>query len=118
MGRVFEWIKRHGGIDKMYSNSLTKSKLIYDVIDGSEGFFVSSVDVEFRSRITVPFRIGLNDEHLEKAFLVGAEELKMVQLKGHHLVGGIRVSLYNSISIEDTTKLANYMQAFYLQHRK
>lgn len=120
MGRNFEWIKRQGGIQKMYSNSNAKSKLIYDVIANSGGFYVCPVDKAYRSRMNVPFRIGsiTGDDALEKEFLTGAEALKMVQLKGHRSVGGIRASLYNAVSVDDATKLANYMQTFYDSHKK
>lgn len=120
MGRVFEWIKREGGISAMYSNSLTKSKLILDVIENSNNFYVCPVDKEFRSRMNIPFRVGAatGDETLEKKFLSGAEQQKMVQLKGHRSVGGIRASLYNAVSVSDAEVLAKYMKAFYEANKK
>ncbi len=36
----------------------------------------------------------------------------MVELKGHRSVGGIRISLYNGMSVEDTNKLVNFMRTF------
>lgn len=120
MGRVFEWIKRQGGISAMYTKSLTKSKLILDVIEKSDNFYVCPVDKEFRSRMNIPFRIGsaTGDEALEKKFLVGAEKLKMVQLKGHRSVGGIRASLYNAVSVDDAERLAKYMKEFHETNKK
>lgn len=99
----------------MYNKSLTKSKLILDVIENSDNFYVCPVDKEFRSRMNIPFRVGsaTGDEALEKKFLVGAEKLKMVQLKGHRSVGGIRASLYNAVSVDDAEVLSKYMKEFY-----
>lgn len=120
MGLVFKWIKRQGGIDTMYANSLAKSQLIYDVIAQSQGFFVCPVAKEYRSRMNLPFRIGSvdGDEALEKVFLVGAEAEKMLQLKGHRSVGGIRASLYNAVSVQDAQTLATYMLVFLKEHQK
>lgn len=65
--------------------------------------------------MNLPFRIGgLNgDDALEKEFLQNAEQKKMMQLKGHRSVGGIRASLYNAITLENTQTLAEFMKEFY-----
>jgi phosphoserine aminotransferase len=115
MGRVFEWLKRNGGIAGMDKRSEEKSKLIYQIIDGSNGFYSCPVDKSFRSRMNLPFRIGglKGDDALEKEFLQKAEQMKMMQLKGHRSVGGIRASLYNAITLENTQTLAGFMKEFY-----
>lgn len=115
MGRVFEWIKRNGGVSGMDQRSLKKSQLIYKTIDESNGFYVCPVDSKCRSRMNIPFRIGglAGDEDLEKEFLKKAEDMGMLQLKGHRSVGGIRASLYNAITVENAETLAKYMRDFY-----
>lgn len=115
MGEVFEWIKKNGGIEAMYQNSLKKSQLVHEAITKSNGFYYCPVEERFRSRMNVPFRIGseTGDENLEKEFLTGAEAKGMIQLKGHRLVGGIRASLYNAITLEETEVLYKYMMDFY-----
>lgn len=120
MGLVFKWIKRQGGIDTMYANSLAKSQLINDVIAQSNGFYVCPVEKEYRSRMNLPFRIGsiAGDETLEKLFLTGAESKGMLQLKGHRSVGGIRASLYNAVSVQDAAVLASFLQDFLEQNKK
>lgn len=42
----------------------------------------------------------------------------MLQLKGHRSVGGIRASLYNAVTLEDTETLVNYMEEFLAKHKK
>ncbi|XP_015124525.1 probable phosphoserine aminotransferase [Diachasma alloeum] len=116
VGRVFDWIKQHGGVEGMEKLSIIKSKLVYDVIEQSNGFYSCPVKSHSRSRMNLPFRIGKNDEELEKKFLAGAAERGMLQLKGHRSVGGIRASLYNAVSVEDAQELANYMKEFYKAH--
>lgn len=113
MGRVFEWIKRNGGIEGMNKLSLKKSQLIYETINSSNSFYTCPVDVNCRSRMNLPFRIKGGDETLEKEFLQKAEKLGMLQLKGHRSVGGIRASLYNAVTLENTQTFNKFMTEFY-----
>lgn len=120
MGLVFQWIQDHGGLAGMEKGSQQKSQIIYDVINKSHGFYYCPVDENVRSRMNIPFRIGNSqgDDNLEKAFLAKAESQGMIQLKGHRSVGGIRASLYNAITIEETQKLAKLMLEFYEENKK
>lgn len=104
----------------MEKNSAKKSQLIYDIIESSNGFYSCPIDKAYRSRTNVVFRVGGTDgdEALEKEFLKGAEQRGMVQLKGHRSVGGIRASLYNAVTLEDTTTLAVYLAEFLQAHKQ
>ncbi|XP_061483341.1 phosphoserine aminotransferase [Rhineura floridana] len=119
MGLVLEWIKNNGGTAAMDQLSQMKSQMIYNIIDGSNGFYVCPVERKSRSRMNVPFRIGSikGDEALEKQFLDKAVENNMISLKGHRSVGGIRASLYNAVTREDTEKLATFMKSFMEKHQ-
>lgn len=114
-----KWIKKMGGINTMSENSLKKSTLVYGAIEESAGFYTCPVEKAYRSRMNAVFRVGVGggDEALEKEFLKGAEALGMVQLKGHRSVGGIRASLYNAVTLEDTETLVNYMKTFSSKHK-
>lgn len=116
VGRVFEWIKKNGGVEGMAELAYKKSKLIYDVIQESNGFYVCPVNKQNRSRMNIPFRIK-NDEKLENEFVSGAASLNMIALKGHRSVGGIRASLYNAVTLQEAETLAQYMKDFFLQHQ-
>ncbi|XP_071777012.1 phosphoserine aminotransferase [Centroberyx gerrardi] len=119
MGLVLEWIKNNGGTAAMETLNKQKSSMIYDIVDGSNGFYVCPVDMACRSRMNVPFRVGKKqgDEALEKEFLDGASKRGMISLKGHRSVGGIRASLYNAVTLEDTQALASYMKEFLKEHQ-
>uniref|UniRef100_A0A4X1W2A7 Phosphoserine aminotransferase n=1 Tax=Sus scrofa TaxID=9823 RepID=A0A4X1W2A7_PIG len=119
MGLVLEWIKNNGGAAAMEKLSCIKSQMIYDIIDNSQGFYVCPVEPQHRSKMNIPFRIGntKGDDALEKRFLDKALELKMISLKGHRSVGGIRASLYNAVTIEDVQKLAAFMKNFLEMHQ-
>jgi phosphoserine aminotransferase len=67
-----------------------------------------------RSRMNIPFK--LRDESLDEAFLRGAKEQGMVQLKGHRSVGGMRASIYNAMPIEGVQRLVEYMREFERRH--
>lgn len=118
MSRVFAWLKRNGGIGGMQRLSKQKSQLIYNVIDSSDGFYTCPVALDCRSRMNLPFRILGGDESMEKEFLQQAEKRKMMQLKGHRSVGGIRASLYNAISLENADTLAKFMREFSENNKK
>lgn len=102
----------------MFENSAKKSTLVYKAIDESSGFYTCPVDKPYRSRMNAVFRVGGGDESLEKEFLKGAEALGMLQLKGHRSVGGVRASLYNAVTLDDTQTLVDYMKTFLNKHKK
>ena len=108
-GLVFKWIRAQGGLAAMETRNRAKAALLYDYLDRTE-FYRNPVRREDRSRMNVPFRLA--DERLDEAFLKGAEERGMVQLKGHRAVGGMRASIYNAMPIEGVQALVDYMQAF------
>lgn len=116
VGLVLQWISRQGGVAEMEQLAHQKSQRLYDFIDLSGGFYSVPVSVSVRSRMNVPFRINGGDEKLEKLFLDGAKKLGLLQLKGHRMVGGIRASLYNAITLEETDLLVNYMKKFHLEN--
>jgi phosphoserine aminotransferase len=112
-GLVFEWLIAQGGVAAIEKRNVQKATLLYDTIDAS-GFYSSPVRKEDRSRMNVPFR--LKDESLDGAFLKGAEERGMLQLKGHRAVGGMRASIYNAMPIEGVRALVDYMKDFERRH--
>jgi phosphoserine aminotransferase len=108
-GLVFEWLLAQGGVPAIEKKNIAKAQLLYDCLDSS-GFYKHAVRKQDRSRMNVVFRLA--DEALEKAFLKGAEEHGMVQLKGHRAVGGIRASIYNAMPVEGVQTLVDYMKEF------
>ena len=107
---VLEWIQKNGGAEGMAQRAALKSSILYDVIDGSDGFFRSPVDKAYRSKMNIVFRMG--SDELEKKFLAESVENGMLGLKGHRSVGGLRASIYNSLPVEDVQSLADMMKEF------
>jgi phosphoserine aminotransferase len=112
-GLVFEWLLAQGGLKAVEENNVAKANLLYDYLDQSS-FYLSPVRKADRSRMNVPFK--LRDEALDEAFLKGARERGMVQLKGHRAVGGMRASIYNAMPIDGVKALAAWMEEFERAH--
>lgn len=113
-GLVFQWLKRQKegaltGIAAMEERNIAKASLLYNFIDRS-GFYVNKVATDCRSRMNVPF--FLRDEGRNDAFLAGAKERGLLQLKGHKSVGGMRASIYNAMPLAGVQALVDYMRDF------
>jgi phosphoserine aminotransferase len=112
-GLVFNWIKERGGLVAMEAHNRKKAAVLYDFLDATS-FYNSPIQRADRSLMNVPFK--LKDEALDAAFLKGAEERGMLQLKGHRAVGGMRASIYNAMPIEGVQALVAYMKEFEARH--
>ncbi|GIX71859.1 phosphoserine aminotransferase [Caerostris extrusa] len=114
LGLVFKWVLTNGGISAMDKISAVKSSLVYEVLDASNGFYHSVIKKENRSRMNIPFRIGgpAGSDELETKFLNEAKSRKMISLKGHRSVGGIRISLFNAITLDETKALVEFLKEF------
>ncbi len=108
-GLVFQLLKREGGLAAMEQRNIAKARLLYDYLDASD-FYHNPVAPENRSRMNVPFT--LSNPALDVAFLQGAQQQGLLQLKGHALVGGMRASIYNAMPLEGVQTLVNYMHDF------
>ncbi len=108
-GLVFQWLKRQGGVAAMEQRNIAKANLLYDYLDRS-AFYENRIDPQCRSRMNIPFFLA--DESRNDAFLAGAREHRLLQIKGHKSVGGMRASIYNAMPIAGVQALVDYMQEF------
>ena len=108
-GLVFQWLKRQGGVAAMERRNIEKATLLYDYLDSSN-FYSNRIARDCRSRMNVPF--FLRDESLNAAFLAGAKDGGLLQLKGHKSVGGMRASIYNAMPIEGVQTLVAFLKDF------
>jgi phosphoserine aminotransferase len=109
-GKVLRWIRDQGGVEAMEERAARRSGAVYDAIAESEGFYRSPVEPTHRSHMNVVFRTP--SDELDPAFLKGAEQEGLVNLKGHRSVGGIRASIYNAMTDEGVEALVGFMAAF------
>ncbi|MET0543168.1 MAG: 3-phosphoserine/phosphohydroxythreonine transaminase [Variovorax sp.] len=117
-GLTFQWLREQieggqTGVEAMALRNAAKASLLYDFIDGS-AFYSNKVAPDCRSRMNVPFFLA--DESRNDAFLSGAREAGLLQLKGHKSVGGMRASIYNAMPLEGVQALVKYMREFERSH--
>lgn len=113
-GLVFDWIARQGGVAAMEARAKEKADLLYGYLDDCGGFYSNRVAVQARSRMNVPFFLA--DESLNDAFLLGAKQAGLLQLKGHKSVGGMRASIYNAMPMAGVSALVDYLKEFARRH--
>jgi len=107
---VMRWVKAEGGLDAIEKRNREKAKLVYDALDAHAGFYDVPVERGSRSVMNVVFR--LPSETLENDFLAEAKKNRMVGLKGHRSVGGMRASLYNAVPVEWAKALSELISDF------
>jgi len=108
-GKVFKWLKKMGGLEKIKELNEKKAAILYDFLDNSE-MFKGTVVKEDRSLMNVPFITGNDD--LDAKFIKEAKEAGFENLKGHRSVGGMRASIYNAMPIEGVEALVAFMKKF------
>ena len=108
-GKVFQWLKRQGGLTAMKEYNEKKAKLLYDYLDESK-MFHGTVAKKDRSLMNVPFVTG--DQELDAKFAKEADKAGFKNLKGHRSVGGMRASIYNALPIEWVEALVDFMKKF------
>jgi phosphoserine aminotransferase len=111
VGLVLEWIESEGGIPAITKRNDAKAKLLYDTIEDG-GFYSCPIERESRSKMNVVFRVAGGDESIEKQFAKEAAVAGLVGTPGHRSVGGMRVSLYNAVTLEAVQTLTNFMREF------
>ena len=112
-GKVFAWLKEHGGLESMGQINHLKAMKLYDFIDQSD-FYSNPVAEGNRSIMNVPFL--LKNSELDHEFLHAATNAGLLNLKGHRSVGGMRASIYNATPIEAVDALINFMGDFQSKH--
>ncbi|KAJ4970460.1 hypothetical protein NE237_003559 [Protea cynaroides] len=113
-GLVFDHLLEQGGLEAVQKNNMKKAEILYNTIDGSGGFYRCPVEKSVRSLMNVPFTLERSD--LEAEFIKEAAKEKMVQLKGHRSVGGMRASIYNAMPLAGVEKLVAFMKNFQARH--
>jgi len=99
-----------GGVQEMEKINREKAKLIYDVIDNSDGFYKGHARKDSRSLMNVTF--NLQSPELEEKCVAEGLKRDLLGLKGHRSVGGMRASIYNAMKLEGVTALHDFLVEF------
>jgi len=108
---VLAYNKSIGGLKAIEANNRQKGALLYGCIDKHPGFFKPFV-TEKADRSFMNIDFFLPSEELTDAFVKEAKKAEMVGLKGYRDVGGIRVSAYNAVTVDNIKTLVEFMEAF------
>jgi phosphoserine aminotransferase len=112
VGLVLDWIEAEGGLAGIAKLNDAKAKRLYDAIDASGGYYICPIEADSRSKMNVVFRVAGGDEAVEKKFAQEAEAAKLIGVKGHRSVGGMRASIYNAVPLEAVDALVAFMHEF------
>jgi len=107
---VLEHLKNLGGIPAMEKQNRKKAKMIYDIIDKSNGFYKGVAKKESRSLMNVTFNLATPE--VEAKCVEEGKNKGLIGLKGHRDVGGMRASIYNAMSVEGVETLCNFLKEF------
>lgn len=112
---VTRWLLNEiGGVTRMLEINREKANLIYDLLDESDGFYQGRVEPRDRSMMNVS--LNLTTYEMENKFLSEAQSAGFSGLSGHRAIGGIRVSLYNAMTLRSVKKLVEFMEDFRLRN--
>lgn len=122
LGKVLHWIEKNGGAEGMLKRNREKADYLYNFLDSSD-FYHATAQVGSRSLMNVPFltkySAGATDEaslakekEINDKFVKEAAASGLVNLKGHRLVGGMRASIYNAMSLDGVKALVEFMKKF------
>lgn len=100
-GLNVSYMNQMGGLQHYERLAQERSKLLYQAIDSSNGYYWSKItDKAYRSRMNVIFRIHGGNKAIEEIFIQEAEKAGIVQIRAHTFNPGIRISMYNAMPIE------------------
>ncbi|MEG1527998.1 MAG: 3-phosphoserine/phosphohydroxythreonine transaminase [Clostridia bacterium] len=111
--RMLQWLKGKGGVEGIQIQNEAQAKRFYDYVDNSK-MFSNPVNKADRSVMNLIFHAQTPE--LEAQFVAEAKEAKIVSIKGHKSVGGLRASFYNAVTDEMVDYLLNFMREFERKH--
>lgn len=130
LGKVLHWIEANGGAEGMLKRNKEKADYLYNYLDNNEGnFYHATTEVGSRSLMNVPFLTKYSDhaaddeaaaakeKEINDKFVKSAAAAGLVNLKGHRLVGGMRASIYNAMTLDGVKALVEFMKKFAAENK-
>lgn len=119
-----DWMIEKGGLPYFEDLAIRRSRLLYDYIDNSDGFYVTFVkEWKYRSRMQVVFTIrdgiGQNAKLVSK-FLDETTKLGWLDIRSHPLgieSDAIRITIYNPQPIETIAYIRDFLHDFRLRNQ-
>lgn len=108
IGLMAEWTEAQGGPAAIAARNAEKAGLVWDAVDGSDGFYRSRAERRCRSNLNVTFQT--DDPAKDARFIAEARTHGLENLAG--LVGGMRASMYNAFPRRGAEILVEFMKDF------
>lgn len=106
---TLDWVLKEGGVKAMDERKRERAGMLYNFLDNSK-LLHPHAKPGSRSYMNVTFRT--DSPELDAAFIKGAAERGLLNLKGHKIAGGMRASVYNAMPVEGAKALVEYMKEF------
>ncbi len=103
---MMKWILKQGGLEALHGVNQQKAKNLYQFLEKSNAYH-ALVAPRARSLMNVCFSSG--DSKKDELLIQKAEESGLYGLKGHRVLGGLRASLYNAMSLEGVERLIDFL---------
>jgi phosphoserine aminotransferase len=110
-----EYLKSIGGVAGVEKINRKKAKLLYDIVDKSNGFYKGHAQPDSRSLMNITFNLATPE--LEAQCIEEGKQQGLIGLKGHRSVGGMRASIYNAMTLEGVEALAEFLKQFQEKHQ-
>jgi len=107
---VLRHLKETGGVEAMEKMNFAKGELFYNFLDNSGGYYTCPIAKEDRSIMNIVFNMPTTE--LENKFVAEAIKNDVIGLKNLPQRGHLRISLYNSVSLESVRKVLEFMKEF------
>ena len=108
---VTDWMLNKGGLEYFEKQSIDYSSEVYALLQKYDEHIVLPVKDSLRSRMNVVF--NFKNEKNEQIFIQESLNHAIIGIKGHRSVGGVRISLYNSIDRPSVDYLLEFMNSFF-----
>ena len=108
---VTDWMLNKGGVEYFEKQSIDYSSEVYALLQKYDEHVILPVEDSLRSRMNVVF--NFKNEKNEQVFIDESLDQNIIGIKGHRSVGGIRISLYNSIDRSSVDYLLKFMNSFF-----
>ncbi len=103
-----------GGLAAMGQLNGEKARIVRAALSARPPFYQSNVEAEFASDMNVTFRCPTRE--LDARFVERATGAGLVGMEGHRSRGGLRISLYNGVTVDDARAAAAFLAEFAHDH--
>jgi phosphoserine aminotransferase len=104
-----------GGLAAMARINAEKAGCVRSALKENSHFYQQDVEPGFESNMNVTFRCPSNES--DALFVERAERAGLVGTEGHRSRAGLRISLYNGVTLEDAREMAGFLAEFAHEQR-